>query len=94
MLENTTQCPCHAERGDIRGTTKCTHFEIIGKDPEKLGKDPEKLWSYYGDLFGWKLDWKFDTNAPVLEAIISQPGNYGFVDPNTTSNEVGILGGA
>ena len=33
------------------------HFEIIGKDPEKLR-------SYYGELFGWE----FDTNAPVAEA--------------------------
>jgi uncharacterized protein len=40
------------------------HFEIIGKDPERLR-------SYYGDLFGWE----FDTNAPVAE-VISQPGNY------------------
>ena len=57
------------------------HFEIIGKDPEKLR-------SYYGDLFGWK----FDTSAPVSEAV-SQPGNYGFVNRNTTSDGVGIPGG-
>jgi len=57
------------------------HFEIIGKDPEKLR-------SYYGALFGWE----FDTNAPVAEAI-SQPGNCGFVDRNTTSDGTGIPGG-
>ncbi|MBO0790905.1 MAG: VOC family protein [Ktedonobacteraceae bacterium] len=57
------------------------HFEIIGKDPEKLR-------SYYGDLFGWT----FDTNSPVAEAV-SQPGNYGFVDRNTTSDGTGIPGG-
>lgn len=57
------------------------HFEITGKDPEKLR-------SYYGDLFGWT----FDTNAPVSEAV-SEPGNYGFVDRNTTSDGVGIPGG-
>ena len=57
------------------------HFEIIGKDPEKLR-------SYYGTLFGWE----FDTNSPVPEAV-SQPGNYGFVDRSTTSDGVGIPGG-
>lgn len=57
------------------------HFEIIGKDPGKLR-------SYYGDLF----EWKFDTSSPVSEAV-SQPGNYGFVDGNTTSDGVGIPGG-
>ena len=57
------------------------HFEIIGKDPEKVR-------SYHGNLFGWE----FDTNAPVAEAI-SQPGNYGFVDRNTTSDGTGIPGG-
>lgn len=57
------------------------HFEIIGREPEKLR-------SYYGDLFGWE----FDTNAPVAEAV-SQAGNYGFVDRNTTSEGVGIPGG-
>jgi uncharacterized protein len=57
------------------------HFEIIGKDPEKLR-------SYYGDLFGWQ----FDTSAPVAEAV-SQAGNYGFVDRNTTGDGTGIPGG-
>jgi hypothetical protein len=57
------------------------HFEIIGKDPKKLR-------SYYGDLFGWM----FDTSGPVSEAI-SQKGNYGFVDRNTTDDGTGIPGG-
>jgi uncharacterized protein len=57
------------------------HFEIVGTDPEKLR-------SYYADLFGWE----FDTSGPVSPAV-SQPGNYGFVDPGTTSDGVGIPGG-
>ena len=36
--------------------------------------------------------WEFHTNAPVAEAI-SQPGNYGFVNRNTTSDRTGIPGG-
>ncbi len=57
------------------------HFEIIGKNPEKLRK-------YFGDLFGWE----FDTNAPVAQAI-SASGNYGFVNRNTTDDGTGIPGG-
>ena len=57
------------------------HFETIGEDPEKLR-------SFYGNLF----EWAFDTSAPVAEAI-SQPGNYRFVDRNTTSDGIGIPGG-
>ena len=57
------------------------HFEIIGNDPAKLR-------SYYGDLFGWE----FDTSGPVAAAV-SQPGNYGFVDPGTNSEGTGIPGG-
>ena len=44
------------------------HFEIIGKNPEKLR-------NYFGELFGWQ----FDTSSPVAEAV-SEPANYGFVD--------------
>lgn len=58
------------------------HFEVVGKEPEKLR-------SYYGDLFGWE----FDTSAPVSQAI-SEPGNYGFVNRNTTSDGIGIPGGS
>jgi predicted enzyme related to lactoylglutathione lyase len=57
------------------------HFEIIGNDPAKLR-------SYYSGLFGWE----FDTSSPVSEAV-SEPGNYGFVDRNTTDDGVGIPGG-
>lgn len=57
------------------------HFEVIGNDPEKLR-------SYYRDLFGWE----FDTNAPVAKSI-SQVGNYGFVNRNTTADGTGIPGG-
>jgi uncharacterized protein len=57
------------------------HFEIIGKSPETLR-------NYYGDLFGWR----FDTTSPVAEGV-SEAGNYGFVDPDATSDGTGIPGG-
>lgn len=57
------------------------HFEVIGKDPNKLR-------IFYADLFGWE----FDTSAPVSDAV-SEPENYGFVDRNTTDEGVGIPGG-
>lgn len=57
------------------------HFEIIGKAPAKLR-------SYYGELFGWE----FDTSGAVSDAV-SEAGNYGFTDANTTSDGVGIPGG-
>ena len=57
------------------------HFEIIGRDPRKLR-------SYYGDLFGWE----FDVGDAATEAV-SQPGNYGFVDGNTTDGINGGVGG-
>jgi hypothetical protein len=57
------------------------HFEVTGTDPERLR-------SYYSTLFGWE----FDTSVPVAEAI-SEPGNYGFIDRNTTSDGTGIPGG-
>jgi predicted enzyme related to lactoylglutathione lyase len=57
------------------------HFEIIGSDPAKLR-------DYYGELFGWE----FDVGDPGAGAeAVSQPGNYGFVDGNTTGG--GINGG-
>ena len=37
------------------------HFEVTGKDQKALQ-------SYYGDLFGWKLNTDF-------------PGGYGMTDP-------------
>jgi uncharacterized protein len=57
------------------------HFEIIGADPAKLR-------SYYGELFGWEAD----TNSPVA-AEVSEAGNYGFINRNTTPDGVGIPGG-
>jgi predicted enzyme related to lactoylglutathione lyase len=56
------------------------HFEIIGTNPQELR-------SYYGALFGWE----FDTSSPVSDAV-SEPTNYGFVEPST-SDGVGIPGG-
>jgi predicted enzyme related to lactoylglutathione lyase len=70
----------HGPEGLIMGNP-IVHFEVIGKDPENLR-------GYYGELFGWE----FDTSAPVAEAV-SQAGNYGFVDRNTTSDGTGIPGG-
>ena len=57
------------------------HFEIIGKDPDKLR-------NYFGELFGWQ----FDTSSPVAEAV-SEPTDYGFVDRITTPDGTGIPGG-
>ena len=57
------------------------HFEIIGTDPAKLR-------DYYGKLFGWT----FDTSGPVTAAV-SEAGNYGFVEGNTSSDGTGIPGG-
>jgi len=57
------------------------HFEVIGKDPARLR-------GYYGELFGWE----FDTSAPVAREI-SEPTDYGFVPPITTSEGTGIAGG-
>ena len=57
------------------------HFEVTGRDPERLR-------SFYGELF----EWEFDTSAPVAEAI-SAPGRYGFVQCYTSADGVGIPGG-
>lgn len=57
------------------------HFEIIGKEPEKLRR-------YFGELFGWE----FDTQNPV-SAAVSEPSNYGFVSGNSTGEGAGIAGG-
>jgi uncharacterized protein len=40
------------------------HFEIIGKDPEKLH-------SYYSDLFGWEID----SDNPMNYGIVQRDGN-------------------
>jgi predicted enzyme related to lactoylglutathione lyase len=57
------------------------HFEIIGKDPEKLR-------NYFGELFGWS----FDTSSPVAAAV-SEPSGYGFVDRIAAPDGAGIPGG-
>jgi predicted enzyme related to lactoylglutathione lyase len=57
------------------------HFEIIGKDPERLHR-------YYSELFGWE----FDTSETVSPAV-SEAGKYGFVDPGRTTRGAGIPGG-
>lgn len=57
------------------------HFEVIGKDPERLGK-------YFGELF----DWQFDTLSPVAHEV-SEPENYGFLDLVTSDDGTGIRGG-
>jgi hypothetical protein len=46
------------------------HFEIIGKDPEKLR-------GYFGELFGWE----FDTSSPVAEAV-SEPMELRLREPH------------
>ncbi len=40
------------------------HFEIIGKDAEKLR-------SYYSDLFGWQID----SDNPMSYGIVQREGN-------------------
>jgi uncharacterized protein len=57
------------------------HFEVIGKDPERLRK-------YFGELFGWT----FDTPSPVAQEI-SEPESYGFLDLVTSEDGTGIRGG-
>jgi uncharacterized protein len=57
------------------------HFEIIGKNPDKLR-------DYFGELFGWQ----FDTSSPLAEAV-SEPTNYGFVERIATPDGTGIPGG-
>jgi uncharacterized protein len=57
------------------------HFEIIGRDPQRLR-------TYFGQLFGWD----FDTSGPVSPAV-SEARNYGFVDVNASTGGIGIPGG-
>lgn len=56
------------------------HFEITGKDPQKLK-------AYYSQLFGWK-----SKNAPVAEAV-SDAASYGFIDRISSGGGSGIPGG-
>jgi predicted enzyme related to lactoylglutathione lyase len=57
------------------------HFEVIGKDPERLR-------TYFGELFGWE----FALSAPVAQEV-SDPTSYGFVDRITSDDGAGIPGG-
>ena len=57
------------------------HFEVIGKDPERLR-------AYFGELFGWE----FDTPSPVASEV-SEPDGYGFLDLVTADDGTGIRGG-
>jgi len=40
------------------------HFEVIGKDADKLR-------AYYGELFGWE----FDANNPMQYGVLAREGN-------------------
>jgi uncharacterized protein len=40
------------------------HFEVIGRDADKLR-------GYYGELFGWE----FDTNNPMNYGVVQRDGN-------------------
>jgi predicted enzyme related to lactoylglutathione lyase len=40
------------------------HFEVVGKDVERL-------WSYYSELFGWEID----GNNPMNYGMVSREGN-------------------
>lgn len=57
------------------------HFEVIGKDPQRLRE-------YFSDLFGWE----FDTPSPVAQEV-SDADSYGFLDLVTAEDGTGIRGG-
>ena len=57
------------------------HFEVAGKDPERLRR-------FFGELF----DWTFDVPSPVAKEV-SAPDGYGFVELITTEDGTGIRGG-
>jgi predicted enzyme related to lactoylglutathione lyase len=57
------------------------HFEVIGKDPDRLR-------SYFEELFGWQ----FDTPSPVAPEA-SDPNGYGFLNLIATADGTGIRGG-
>lgn len=54
------------------------HFEVIGQDPVALRR-------FYGELFEWEYVPGGDPNDIV--------GDYGFIEPMTSSGGVGIPGG-
>jgi hypothetical protein len=57
------------------------HFEIAGRDPERLR-------NYFGELFGWN----FDVPSPVAEEV-SDPDSYGFLNLVVSDDGAGIPGG-
>ncbi len=57
------------------------HFEILGADPARLRR-------YYQELFGWE----FDASGPVAPGV-SDPGQYGFVQPSGGGIPGGVGGG-
>jgi uncharacterized protein len=57
------------------------HFEIVGRDPERLR-------NYFGELFGWD----FDVPSPVAKEV-SDPDSYGFLDMVVSDDGAGIPGG-
>lgn len=57
------------------------HFEITGREPEKLR-------TYYGSLFGWT----FDMESPVAPSV-SDAGHYGFIEKTALPDGTGIPGG-
>jgi predicted enzyme related to lactoylglutathione lyase len=59
------------------------HFEIIGRDPQKLHE-------YYGELFGWDV-----AVQPMETRPEDVPQGYGLVarEQNMTSEGIGIGGG-
>jgi predicted enzyme related to lactoylglutathione lyase len=67
--------------GGLAVPNPVVHFEVIGKDPDRLR-------GYFGELFGWQ----FDTPSPVA-AEVSDPATYGFLDLVATADGTGIRGG-
>jgi hypothetical protein len=55
------------------------HFEVIGKDGEKLQR-------YYGDLFGWQID----SNNPMNYGVVQREGN---TNPDGAGIGGGVAGG-
>jgi predicted enzyme related to lactoylglutathione lyase len=69
------------DQGGRRVPQPVVHFEVIGKDPERLRQ-------CFGELFGWA----FDTPSPVAQEI-AEPESYGFLDLVTAEDGTGIRGG-
>ncbi|TQS46595.1 VOC family protein [Cryptosporangium phraense] len=57
------------------------HFEIIGKNPAALR-------TFYAELFGWEYN-----VGDASSDLVSDPGQYGFIDGASTENPSPINGG-